>query len=92
MLEVVRHGPMLGDHTIFDKQSVVWQYAGKDPNTINLTPFPKTPLPNWRLDYAGLNKIPKMAEIFSSVNITHSYTSTYDVIGFTASGQYLDPE
>ena len=67
-------------------------YAGKDPNTINLTPFPKTPLPNWRLDYAGLNKIPKMAEIFSSVNITHSYTSTYDVIGFTASGQYLDPE
>ena len=33
-----------------------------------------------------------MAEIFSSVNITHSYTSTYDVIGFTASGQYLDPE
>ena len=44
------------------------------------------------MDYAGLNKIPKMAEIFSSVNITHSYTSTYDVIGFTASGQYLDPE
>ena len=67
-------------------------YAGKDANTMNLTPFPKTPLPNWRVDYAGLNKIPKMAEIFSSVNLTHSYTSTYDVIGFTASGQYLNPD
>ena len=67
-------------------------YTGKDANTINLTPFPKTPLPNWRLDYAGLSKIPKMAEIFSSVNLTHSYTSTYDVIGYTASGQYLDPD
>ncbi len=65
-------------------------YAGKDANTINLSPFPKTPLPNWRMDYAGLSKIPKMAEIFSSVNLTHSYTSTYDVIGYTASGQYLD--
>ena len=67
-------------------------YAGKDANTINLSPFPKTPLPNWRLDYAGFNKIPKMAEIFSSVNITHAYTSTYDVIGYTASGQYLDED
>ncbi len=67
-------------------------YAGKDPNTINLTPFPRTPLPNWRVDYAGLSKIPKWSEIFSSINLTHSYTSTYDVIGFTASGQYLDPE
>jgi cell surface protein SprA len=67
-------------------------YSGKDANSINLTPFPRTPLPNWRLDYAGLSKIPKMAEIFSSVNLTHSYTSTYDVIGYTASGQYLNPD
>jgi len=66
-------------------------YTGKDANTINLTPFPKTPIPNWRLDYAGLSKVGKLSEIFSSVNITHSYTSTYDVIGFTNSGQYLDP-
>ena len=67
-------------------------YSGKDANTINLTPFPKTPMPNWRLDYAGLSKIPKLAEIFSSVSLIHSYTSTYDVIGYTASGQYLDPD
>lgn len=67
-------------------------YTGKDPNSINLSPFPKTPLPNWRLDYAGLSKIPKWSEIFSSINLTHSYTSTYDVISFTTSGQYLDPD
>jgi len=67
-------------------------YTGKDPNSINLSPFPKTPLPNWRLDYAGLSKISKWSEIFSSINLTHSYTSTYDVISFTTSGQYLDPD
>jgi len=67
-------------------------YTGKDANSINLSPFPKTPLPNWRLDYAGLSKIPKWSEIFSSINLTHSYTSTYDVISFTTSGQYLDPD
>jgi cell surface protein SprA len=82
------YGPQSQDVLI---PAFIAAYAGKDPNTINLTPFPKTPLPNWRLDYAGLSKIPKMAEIFSSVNLTHSYTSTYDVIGYTASGQYLDP-
>ena len=67
-------------------------YTGKDPNSINLTPFPRTPIPNWRLDYAGLSKIGKLQEIFSSINLTHSYTSTYDIIGFTNSGQYLDTE
>ncbi len=67
-------------------------YTGKDASSINLTPFPKTPIPNWRLDYAGLSKVGKLAEVFSSVNLTHSYTSTYDVIGFTNSGQYLDTD
>ena len=82
------YGPQSQDVLI---PAFIAAYSGKNANTIKLTPFPRTPLPNWRLDYAGLSKVPKLSEIFSSVNITHSYTSTYDVIGFTASGQYLDP-
>ncbi len=63
-------------------------YSGADANSITLTPFPKTPIPNWRVDYAGLSKIPALQEIFSSVNITHAYQSTFSVGNFTNSLLY----
>lgn len=63
-------------------------YLGKDPNTSSLSPFPKTPLPNWRLDYRGLSRLKGLSDIFSSINITHAYTSTYDVSNFSNSLQY----
>ncbi|MEP4376180.1 MAG: cell surface protein SprA, partial [Algoriphagus sp.] len=63
-------------------------YRGKDAATFNMNPFPKTPLPNWRLDYRGLSRIKGLSEIFSSINITHMYTSTYDASNFSNSLQY----
>ena len=63
-------------------------YLGKDPNQITLNPFPKTPLPNWRLDYRGLSRLKGLSDKFSSINLTHSYSSTYDVSNFSNSLQY----
>jgi cell surface protein SprA len=63
-------------------------YRGKDAGSINLNPFPKTPLPNWRLDYRGLSRVKALQDIFTSINITHAYTSTYDVSNFSNSLQY----
>ncbi|UZD24276.1 T9SS outer membrane translocon Sov/SprA [Algoriphagus halophytocola] len=63
-------------------------YRGKDPAEMNLNPFPKIPLPNWRLDYRGLSRIKALSEIFSSINITHQYTAKYDVSNFSNSLQY----
>ena len=63
-------------------------YAGKDANSIDLTPLPRTPLPNWRLDYTGLINIPALSEIFSSFTISHGYNSTYNVSSFTNSLNY----
>jgi cell surface protein SprA len=63
-------------------------YLGKDPTTSNLNPFPKTPLPNWRVDYRGLSRLKGLSEIFSSINLTHAYTSNYDVSNFSNSLQY----
>ncbi len=60
-------------------------YTGKDPRTSSLSPFPKTPLPNWRMDYAGLGKIPALKDKFSSINITHSYQSNYTVSNYASS-------
>jgi cell surface protein SprA len=63
-------------------------YSGRDPNTIELNPFPKVPIPNWRVDYKGLSQVPALKEYFSSISLTHAYTSTYDVSNFSNSLLY----
>lgn len=63
-------------------------YSGTDANSIALTPFPKTPLPNWRLDFTGLVNIPALSEVFSSFTISHGYNSAYSVSSFTNSLNY----
>lgn len=57
-------------------------YSGADAKNIELTAFPKIPLPNWNISYSGLSKIPLIKEYASNVNITHAYTSQYTVGGF----------
>lgn len=57
-------------------------YTGKSASNVSLNPFPKIPLPNWRINYSGLIKIPIVAEYFTSFVINHSYTSTYNVNSF----------
>ena len=68
--------------------AMIAAYTNKDPNTMKLNSFPKWPLPNWRLDYAGLGKISALADIFSSINITHAYSATYSVNNYTNSLLY----
>lgn len=63
-------------------------YTGQKPGDVSLSAFPKIPLPNWRLDYGGLTKIPFFAEKFTSINLTHSYTCNYSVDQFTSSLLY----
>jgi cell surface protein SprA len=65
-------------------------YSSRDPARIGLTSFPKFPLPNWRIDYAGLGKIPALQEIFSSFSITHSYSSAYSINNYANSLYYED--
>lgn len=57
-------------------------YTNEDPNTVSLNLFDRLPMPNWRLTYNGLNKLKWFKDIFSSINITHSYTSTLNVNSF----------
>lgn len=63
-------------------------YSGRDPGEIELNPFPKIPIPNWRLDYKGLSQIPALREYFASINLTHGYASTYEVSNFSNSLLY----
>ncbi|UII27749.1 cell surface protein SprA [Fulvivirga maritima] len=65
-------------------------YSGKSPNSVSLSPFPRTPLPNWRIDYAGLGKIKALAKIFQSISITHGYQSDYTVSNYSSEVSYSD--
>lgn len=57
-------------------------YSGKDASKISLSPFPKIPLPNWRVTYTGLTKIAAIKEYASNITINHQYQSSYNVGGF----------
>jgi cell surface protein SprA len=37
------------------------------------------PLPNWSINYNGLNKIPALKKWFNNISISHKYTSTYSI-------------
>jgi cell surface protein SprA len=63
-------------------------YSGRSADKIALTSFPKIPLPNWRIDYGGLSSLAFVKRFFTSVNLNHSYTSTYNVGTYTSSLTY----
>ena len=61
--------------------SFIAAYMNKDPQKVALTAFPSWTgmLPNWRVTYNGLIKIPAIAKYFKTFNITHNYICTYNV-------------
>ncbi|MEP4533867.1 MAG: cell surface protein SprA [Cyclobacteriaceae bacterium] len=65
-------------------------YSGQDASGSRLSPFPKIPIPNWRIDYGGLIKIPFIEEHFSSFTLTHGYRSMYNVNNYTNSLDYTE--
>jgi cell surface protein SprA len=58
-------------------------YSGSDAASYKRDPFPKIPLPNWRITYDGLGKLKWAQQYVSQVNLSHSYRSTYSVNSFT---------
>ena len=64
-------------------------YTGQDAKTIKLSPFMKFPLPNWTVTYNGLTTIPAIGALFKTINLSHTYRSTY-TLGNWASNVYYD--
>ena len=65
-------------------------YSGSDPSNSKLTAFPAVPLPNWRITYDGLLRIPYIKKRFKQFNIGHAYRSTYTVGSFQNNLNYVD--
>jgi cell surface protein SprA len=60
-------------------------YTGKDANAVSLSPFPNMPMPNWRVDYTGLNKSNFFNQIFQSITLSTGYQSSYSVMNYSNS-------
>lgn len=61
-------------------------YTGRDINKVNTNPFLGilSILPNWRVSYDGLSRIPWVKENFKSVSLTHAYTCKYSIGSYTS--------
>lgn len=67
-------------------------YTGKDANTISSSPFPaiRSMLPNWRITYDGLIRIPGVKKYFKSVLLSHQYRCTYNVGAYETYSTWVD--
>lgn len=69
-------------------------YTGGDPNSVGLTAFPSLSrlLPNWRVTYDGLVRIPTVKKYFKSVMLSHQYRCSYSVGSFSSFLNWVDAE
>jgi len=76
-------------------------YTGRDVKTIPLmennnedlrsNPFKSYfPLPNWKLAYTGLAKLPALSDVVSNFTLNHSYTGRLTMNSFVSSFYYAD--
>lgn len=82
--------------------SFISAYTGKDPNGaalikqsnpgIKSNPFSGIKaLPNWRVTFTGLTKIPALANAFSNITLTHGYSASLSMNSFTSALLFQDP-
>ena len=66
-------------------------YSGKDASKIDLNPFPglKAILPNWRVTYDGLMRIPFFKKMFKSFSLNHAYQCVYNVGSFNSFSDWV---
>lgn len=57
-------------------------YLGQDVASQGFSPFLKMPLPNWSINYNGLNKIKVLKKWFNNISLSHRYASTYTIGNF----------
>ncbi|MBR1798953.1 MAG: cell surface protein SprA [Bacteroidales bacterium] len=54
-------------------------YLGHDAGTSSFSPFMRMPLPNWSVNYTGLNKVQFLKKWFTNIALSHRYSSNYTI-------------
>ncbi|MBR1630752.1 MAG: cell surface protein SprA, partial [Paludibacteraceae bacterium] len=66
-------------------------YMGRDANKMSTNPFYGIAkiLPNWRITFDGLTRIPWVKKNFQSVSLTHGYTCKYTIGAYTSFSSWV---
>ncbi|MRT92337.1 cell surface protein SprA [Ancylomarina sp. 16SWW S1-10-2] len=67
-------------------------YGGGGSKYNKLFPNITKMMPNWRVTFDGLSKIPLVKRYFKSINVNHSYTSTYNIGSYNNNLDYSSDE
>ncbi|HNP54299.1 MAG TPA: cell surface protein SprA, partial [Ferruginibacter sp.] len=81
--------------------SFIAAYTGQSPENVSLikqsnpklksNPFRGIlPRPNWKIDYNGLSKIKALQKIFTNFSVSHGYTGSLSMNGFSSALLYRD--
>lgn len=68
-------------------------YQNKDPEKVSLEMFPSVKYikPNWSIRYEGMvSRIPGLNKVMRSLNLQHTYRSSYNVGSFATNLNYID--
>ena len=65
-------------------------YTSGSGGSLDIFPALTRMLPNWSLRYAGLSKIPWLADRFKSVNINHGYKSVFAIGSYSSYSSWLE--
>ena len=77
-------------------------YTGKDPKTVGLlndynanirsNPFSNiAPIPNWKIKYNGLSKLPFFDNFLTNLTLSNAYSSVLSMNSFSSNLLYTDP-
>ncbi|MFD2593737.1 T9SS outer membrane translocon Sov/SprA [Sphingobacterium griseoflavum] len=67
-------------------------YLGHDVNSSALNKKPSMPLPNWRVAYTQLANLLGLTDVFTSIALTHAYSSLYSISGYNAVLRYKESD
>ena len=67
-------------------------YTGRSAEKVSLSPFPsvRSLLPNWRITYDGLIRVPAIRKYFKSMMLSHQYRCSYSVGAFSSFLDWAD--
>ena len=65
-------------------------YTGQDPRRVSTSYFPVIPMPNWRVNYAGLTRFEWFKDRFQNIMISHGYRSVFSVGNFSTNLIYKE--
>ncbi|MCB9231117.1 MAG: cell surface protein SprA [Bacteroidia bacterium] len=65
-------------------------YGPGKASSIGLTAFPALPLPNWQVNWNGLQNLPGLKKVFNQITLKHAYRGSYSVGSYSSNLKFQE--